>query len=78
MQLAIHHYLMARCPREQIGEIYSKAQALSQCRDWLARNMPHARLVEVGSTALAAELAGVKALIDDPSGNPVEVFQARG
>lgn len=57
VQLAIHHYLMAKCPREQIGEIYSKAQALSQCRDWLARNMSHARLVEVGSTALAAELA---------------------
>ncbi|RMG37081.1 MAG: prephenate dehydratase [Planctomycetota bacterium] len=57
IQLAIHHNLLARCPREQIVEIYSKPQALSQCRDWLARNMPQARLVEVTSTSTAARLA---------------------
>ncbi len=57
IQLAIHHNLLARCPREEISEIYSKPQALSQCRDWLARNMPHARLVEVTSTSTAAQLA---------------------
>lgn len=57
VQLSIHHYLMAKCSRDQIGEIYSKQQALSQCRGWLSRNMPHARIIEVGSTALAAELA---------------------
>src|SRR5579872_2949373 len=57
VQLAIHHNLMARCQRSEIVEIYSKPQALSQCRDWLSRNMPQARLIEVTSTSTAAQLA---------------------
>ncbi|MBX3439707.1 MAG: prephenate dehydratase, partial [Planctomycetaceae bacterium] len=46
-----------RSPRSEIVEIYSKPQALSQCRDWLARNMPLAHLHEVTSTSTAATLA---------------------
>lgn len=57
VQLAIHHNLLGRTPRAEITEIYSKPQALSQCRDWLSRNMPHARLFEVASTSTAAQLA---------------------
>lgn len=57
VQIAVHHNLMARCPRGEVTEIYSKPQALSQCRDWLARNMPQARLIEVTSTSAAAQLA---------------------
>jgi chorismate mutase/prephenate dehydratase len=57
VQLAIHHNLMSRCQRGEITEIYSKPQALSQCRDWLGRNMPQSRLIEVTSTATAAQLA---------------------
>ncbi|HLJ10372.1 MAG TPA: prephenate dehydratase [Planctomycetaceae bacterium] len=57
VQLAIHHNLMARCQRSEIAEIYSKPQALSQCRDWLSRNMAQARLIEVTSTSTAAQLA---------------------
>ncbi|MEZ6125015.1 MAG: prephenate dehydratase [Planctomycetaceae bacterium] len=57
VQLHVHHNLLARCERSEITEIYSKPQALSQCRDWLARNMPHARLIEVTSTSTAAQLA---------------------
>jgi chorismate mutase/prephenate dehydratase len=57
VQLSIHHNLMARCQRGDIVEIYSKPQALSQCRDWLSRNMPQARLIEVTSTSTAAQLA---------------------
>jgi chorismate mutase / prephenate dehydratase len=55
--LSIHLNLLAKCPRSEITEIYSKPQALSQCRDWLARNMPQARLYPVTSTTTAAELA---------------------
>ena len=51
------HNLLARTPRSDITEIYSKPQALSQCREWLARNMPQARLIEVTSTSTAAQLA---------------------
>ena len=58
--LHVHHNLLARCDRSEINEIYSKPQALSQCRDWLAGNMPHARLIEVTSTSTAAQLAREK------------------
>ena len=57
VQLHVHHNLLARCDRSEITEIYSKPQALSQCRDWLAKNMTHARLIEVTSTSTAAQLA---------------------
>lgn len=55
--LPIHHYLLSRTSRSEITEVYSKPQALSQCRDWLAHNLPMARLVEMSSTAAAAQLA---------------------
>lgn len=57
VQLAIHHHLLATVPRGEITEVYSKPQALSQCREWLARNMPQAQLREVTSTSTAAQLA---------------------
>lgn len=57
IQLSINHNLLSRCPRSEVTEIYSKPQALSQCRDWLSRNMPQARLIEVTSTSTAAQLA---------------------
>jgi len=58
--LAIHHNLLSRTPREQIMEVHSKPQALSQCRGWLAKQLPKARLVEISSTAAAAQLASEK------------------
>ncbi len=60
VQLHVHQNLLARCERSEINEIYSKPQALSQCREWLARNMPHARLIEATSTSTAAQLAREK------------------
>ncbi|MFM7073312.1 MAG: prephenate dehydratase domain-containing protein [Planctomycetota bacterium] len=51
--LRIHHNLLAKCPRSEISEVYSKPQALSQCREWLAKQLPAARLVEITSTAAA-------------------------
>lgn len=57
VQISVHHNLLGRCPRGEITEIYSKPQAFSQCRDWLAKNMPQARLIEVTSTSTAAQLA---------------------
>ncbi len=57
VELAIHHALLARCPRSEIKEGYSRPQALSQCRNWLARHLPAARAIEVTSTSTAAQLA---------------------
>jgi chorismate mutase/prephenate dehydratase len=55
--LRIHHNLLAACDRSAIDTVYSRPQALSQCRNWLARHLPDARLVEVTSTSAAAEMA---------------------
>jgi len=55
--LPIHHCLLGRCARSEILEVYSKVQPLSQCRNWLARHLPSARIVEVTSTSTAAQLA---------------------
>jgi chorismate mutase / prephenate dehydratase len=57
IRLRVHHNLVANCEQQDIRRIYSKPQALSQCRNWLSKNVPHAALKDVSSTATAAELA---------------------
>lgn len=60
VELPIHHALLAKCSRGEVREVYSKPQAISQCRNWLAKHLPGARPVEVTSTSTAAELAAEK------------------
>jgi chorismate mutase/prephenate dehydratase len=60
IQLSIHHNLLGLGPRGDINEVYSRPQALSQCRDWLSRNMPQSKLIDVTSTSTAAQLARTK------------------
>jgi chorismate mutase/prephenate dehydratase len=55
--LPIHHNLLSKSPKEQIVEVHSKPQAISQCRNWLGMHLPNAITVESNSTAAAAELA---------------------
>ncbi len=69
--LPIHHCLLGRCPRGEITEVYSKPQALSQCRAWLSQHVPDARLIEVASTAHAARLAA-----DKPGAAAIASFEA--
>ncbi len=57
VQLHIHHHLLGRCARSDVQEVYSKPQALSQCRNWLTKHLPTARTIEVTSTSTAAQLA---------------------
>jgi chorismate mutase/prephenate dehydratase len=57
VRLPVHHNLMANCEQPDIRRVYSRSNALSQCRTWLSKNVPHASLHEVASTATAAELA---------------------
>ncbi len=57
VRLRVHHNLLANCEQPDIARVYSKPQALSQCRGWLAKNLPHARQVPMNSTADAAKLA---------------------
>jgi chorismate mutase/prephenate dehydratase len=60
VQLAIHHHLLGKCSRGEVTEVYSKPQALSQCREWLAKNLSGAKQVEMTSTAIAAQIAADK------------------
>ncbi|MDZ7619139.1 MAG: prephenate dehydratase, partial [Patescibacteria group bacterium] len=60
IEMNIHHTLLGKCRREEVAEVYSKPQALSQCRNWLAKHMPTARPIEVTSTSTAAQLAAEK------------------
>lgn len=60
VELRIHHTLLGKCSRPEVREVYSKPQALSQCRNWLAKHLPSARTIEVTSTSTAAQLAAEK------------------
>src|SRR5262249_41004762 len=57
VRLRIHHCLLGKGQWGQVRRVYSKAQALSQCRHWLGKTLPQAQVIEVVSTAAAAELA---------------------
>ncbi|HYW80509.1 MAG TPA: prephenate dehydratase [Thermoguttaceae bacterium] len=60
VEIEIHHTLLGKCPRTEVREVYSRPQALSQCRNWLAKHLPGARTIEVTSTSTAAQLAKEK------------------
>jgi chorismate mutase/prephenate dehydratase len=56
--LEISHYLLSRTGRfEDIRKVVSHPQPLAQCRKWLEENLPDIPLIDVGSTALAAQTA---------------------
>lgn len=57
LPLRIHHCLMGIGAQEEIEVVNSKPQALSQCRNWLAKHLPHAIARPVGSTGEAAAYA---------------------
>jgi len=62
VRIRVHHHLLANCQPTEIRRVYSKAQALSQCRNWLSKNLPQASLHEVSSTADAARLVQTEPL----------------
>jgi chorismate mutase / prephenate dehydratase len=55
--MEINHVLISSTPLEKIEKVYSKDQALAQCRHWLQRHLPHAQLVDASSTARAVQIA---------------------
>lgn len=75
--LPIHHNLLSKTPRNEIKEVHSKPQALSQCRQWLAKNLPNATIHEASSTTGAAKLAattpGVAAVASVQAGRQYEL-----
>jgi chorismate mutase/prephenate dehydratase len=56
--LRVHQNLMAAGEAlEGVTRVYSHAQSLAQCHQWLTRNLPRAERVQVSSNAEAARLA---------------------
>jgi chorismate mutase/prephenate dehydratase len=55
--LEVHHDLLSRTGRlEDIKKVYSHPQPLAQCRQWLDENLPGIPVVDVASTATAAQI----------------------
>ena len=54
----VHNYLMARAKDAEIRVVYSHAQPIAQCRDFLLQHCPQAELIKTASTARAAEIVG--------------------
>jgi chorismate mutase/prephenate dehydratase len=57
LYMEIAYCLITNEPLDGIKKVYSKDQALAQCRLWLQRQLPHAELCEASSTARAVQIA---------------------
>ena len=55
--LPITHNLISNSPLEDIERVYSKDQAIAQCRGWLRRHVSQAETVEVSSTSEAVRIS---------------------
>lgn len=56
--LPVHHNLLSQqAGKEQIYKVYSHAQSLAQCHEWLNQNLPDIERQAVASNAEAARLA---------------------
>jgi chorismate mutase/prephenate dehydratase len=59
--LRIHQHLMTReTELGRITKVYSHAQSLAQCHEWLNRSLPGVHAISVGSNAEAARLASLE------------------
>ena len=59
--LRIHQNLLSRAADlSAIQKVYSHAQSLAQCHEWLNRMLPQAQRISVGSNAQAAQLAAAE------------------
>ncbi len=56
--LRVHQHLLSHAATlSDITTVYSHAQSLAQCHEWLNRNLPNAKRIPVGSNAQAAQQA---------------------
>ncbi len=57
----IHQNLLSNeCDLSRINKVYSHAQSLAQCHEWLNRMLPNAQRVSVASNAQAAQMAAAE------------------
>ena len=60
--LRIHqHLLSSETSLGNISKVYSHAQSLAQCHEWLNRSLPNAQRIPVASNAQAAQCAAAEA-----------------
>lgn len=57
LMLHVTQNLMSKGTLQEVQRVYSKDNALLQCRQWLRANLPNAELIETSSTAEAAKRA---------------------
>lgn len=57
--IPIKHCLLSMHPLNEIKKLYSHRQPLAQCRKWVSKNLSHAEIIEVSSSAKAAEQASL-------------------
>ena len=73
VRLRVRHCLLGKGDWSDVKRVYSKAQALSQCRNWLGKNLPQAAMVDVVSSAEAAAIAqkdpSAAAIASKPAGD---------
>ncbi len=61
IELAVHHNLLSKqTDPKRVTKVYSHAQSLAQCHEWLNKNMPHVERESVISNAEAARLAALQ------------------
>ena len=75
VELRIHHHLLSReADLAVIGRVYSHAQSLAQCREWLDAHLPQAERIAVNSNAEAARRAsgerGAAAIAGEAAAEP--------
>ena len=75
--LKIHHNLMSQAATvDQIKSVVSHPQALGQCRNWLARNLPEAELIPCNSnTEGARQAAGDSSIAAIAARSAAESFE---
>lgn len=56
LNVPVRHALWGSGTLDTVQVVYSKDQALAQCRHWLHSNLPHVRVEATSSTAQAADL----------------------
>jgi len=60
VEIRVHQNLMGHAASlTDITEVFSHQQSLAQCRQWLDKHLPHARITAVNSNAEAARLASI-------------------
>jgi len=60
--LRVHQHLLSNeTSFDKITRVYSHAQSLAQCHEWLNRTLPNAQRISMGSNAQAAQCAAAEA-----------------